>query len=75
MWEFGFLRFSVLETILNKGSVRPVMGDSAVFGFGVFVVIIFLAGVAFTIKEFQNIDDSKQRNYKNRGMDIKKKSK
>lgn len=51
------------------------MGDSAVFGFGVFVVIIFLAGVAFTIKEFQNIDDSKQRNYKNRDMDIKKKSK
>lgn len=48
------------------------MGDSAVFGFGVFVVIIFLAGVVFTIKEFRNIDEAKQRSYKNKDMNIKK---
>ncbi|NGP76187.1 hypothetical protein G3570_06060 [Balneolaceae bacterium YR4-1] len=48
------------------------MGDSAVFGFGVFVVLIFLAGVAFTIKEFQNINEDKQRDYKNKDMNIKK---
>lgn len=51
------------------------MGDSAVFGFGVFVVLMFLAGVAFTIKEFQNIDDAKQRDYKNKDMNIKKNTK
>ncbi|MDX1585315.1 MAG: hypothetical protein R3222_01170 [Balneolaceae bacterium] len=48
------------------------MGDSAVFGFGVFVVLIFLAGVAFTIKEFQNLNEEKQRDYKNKDMNIRK---
>ena len=50
------------------------MGDSAVFGFGVFVVLIFLAGVIFTIKEFQDMNEAKQREYKNRDMNIKKKT-
>jgi len=48
------------------------MGDSAVFGFGVFVVLIFLAGVAFTIMEFQNMNEAKQRDYKKKDMNIKK---
>lgn len=48
------------------------MGDSAVFGFGVFVVLIFLAGVVFTIKEFQDMNEDKQREYKKRDMNIKK---
>lgn len=39
------------------------MGNSLLFGFGVFVVLIFLIGILFTIKEFQNMDDGKQRNY------------
>lgn len=50
------------------------MGDSTVFGFGIFVVLIFLVGVAFTIREFQHMDQSKQRNWKNKDMDIKKES-
>ncbi len=50
------------------------MGDSAVFGFGVFVVLIFLAGVVFTIKEFQDMNEAKQKEYKKRDMNIKKKT-
>jgi len=61
-----------LEITSNKEYVRPQMGDSAVFGFGVFVVLIFLAGVAFTIREFQNMNEAKQRDYKKKDMNIKK---
>lgn len=50
------------------------MGDSALFGFGVFVVLIFLAGVVFTIQEFRNINEDKQRDYKSKDMNIRKES-
>jgi hypothetical protein len=49
------------------------MGDSTVFGFGVFVVLLFLSGIVFTIREFQNMDEKKQRNWKKQDMNIKKK--
>lgn len=49
------------------------MGDSTVFGFGVFVVLLFLAGIIFTVREFQNMNDSEQRNWKKQDMNIKKK--
>lgn len=49
------------------------MGDSTVFGFGVFVVLLFIAGILYTVKEFQNMDESEQRNWKKQDMNIKEK--
>ena len=46
------------------------MGDTALFGFGVFVVFIFMVVVLFTIKEFQNLDEKKQKNYKRDRKDM-----
>lgn len=50
------------------------MGEPSVFGFGIFVVLIFIAGVLYTIKEFGEIDEVKQREWRQRdkNMDIKK---
>lgn len=50
------------------------MGESTLLGLGIFVVLLFLAGILFTVKEFQEMDESEQRNYEKREMNIKKKN-
>jgi hypothetical protein len=50
------------------------MGDSTIFGFGVFVVLIFLAGLVYTFREFRHMNEANQRNWKKKSMDIKKES-
>ena len=46
------------------------MTDTLLFQFGVFVVLLFLAGIGYTIKEFSQMDDSNQREWKKDKKDI-----
>ncbi len=46
------------------------MTDTLLFQFGVFVVLLFLAGIAYTIREFSQMSESNQREWKEEKKDI-----
>lgn len=40
------------------------MGEANLFIFGILVVIIFSIGIVFTVREFREMDQEEQRNYR-----------
>lgn len=47
-------------------------GELGVFLFGIAVTIIFLIGVAYTMKELQQMDDQRDTDIRERNIKIKK---
>lgn len=46
------------------------MTDTLLFQFGVFVVLLFLAGIVYTMREFSQMNESNQREWKNEKKDM-----
>lgn len=47
------------------------MGDSLLFGFGVFVMLLFTAGILFTVKEFKDMDQEAQKKYREKPKNMR----
>lgn len=46
------------------------MGNAALFGVGIFITLLFLMGILFTVREFRNMEKERQKSYKHNAKNM-----